>query len=79
MIPLITLFAPQIGALIGGSVIMERIFALPGMGRYLLDMLMRRDYLIVSGTNLIYAVFGLLLILMTDISYAWVDPRVRYR
>jgi len=52
---------------------------LPGMGRYLLDMLMRRDYLIISGTNLMYAVLGLGLILLTDISYAWADPRIRYR
>jgi peptide/nickel transport system permease protein len=79
MIPLLTMFVPQIGALVGGSVIMERIFALPGMGRYLLDTLTRRDYLIISGTNLLYAMLGLALILFTDISYAWVDPRIRYR
>ncbi|HUV44584.1 MAG TPA: ABC transporter permease [Dehalococcoidales bacterium] len=78
MIPLLTMFIPQIGVLIGGSVIMEQIFALPGMGRYLLDMLMKRDYLIVSGTNLIYAVIGMGLIILTDISYAWADPRIRY-
>lgn len=79
MIPVVTMLAPQVSALIGGSVIMEQIFALPGMGRYLLDMLQRRDYLIISGTNLVYGGFTLLLILLTDISYAWLDPRVRYR
>jgi len=78
-IPLATMMIPQFGALIGGSVIMEQIFALPGMGRYLLDVLQKRDYLVVSGTNLIYASFGMLLILLVDISYAWLDPRVRYR
>ena len=79
MIPLITMMIPQLGVLIGGSVIMEQIFALPGMGRYLLNMIARRDYLVVSGTNLLYASFTMFLILLTDISYAWLDPRVRYR
>jgi len=79
LIPLITMFAPQLGMLIGGSVIMEQIFCLPGMGRYLLETILRRDYLLVSGTNLIYGGFGMFLILLTDLSYAWADPRVRYR
>lgn len=79
LIPLITMFAPQLGFLIGGSVIMEQIFCLPGMGRYLLETITRRDYLLVSGTNLIYGGFAMFLILLTDISYAWADPRVRYK
>jgi len=79
LIPLITMFAPQIGMLIGGSVIMEQIFCLPGMGRYLLETITRRDYLLVSGTNLIYGGFAMFTILLTDLSYAWADPRVRYR
>ena len=79
MIPLVTMLIPQLGALIGGSVIMEQIFALPGMGRYLLSVIVKRDYLVVSGTNLIYAGFTMFLILLTDISYAYLDPRVRYR
>jgi len=79
MIPLVTMLIPQLGTLIGGSVIMEQIFALPGMGRYLLSVIVKRDYLVVSGTNLIYAGFTMFLILLTDISYAWLDPRIRYR
>ena len=79
LIPLITVFAPEIGMLIGGSVIMEQIFCLPGMGRYLLQTLLQRDYWVVSGTNLIFASFTMFLILLTDLSYAYVDPRVRYR
>lgn len=79
LIPVITMFAPQVGMLIGGSVIMEQIFCLPGMGRYLLETLTRRDYLLVSGTNLIYGGFAMFMILLTDLSYAWADPRVRYR
>ena len=79
LIPLITIFAPQIGLLIGGSVIMEQIFCLPGMGRYMLRMLLERDYWVVSGSNLIFAVFTMLLVLATDLSYAYLDPRIRYK
>lgn len=79
LVPLITIIAPEVSMLIGGSVIMEQIFNLPGMGRYLLNMIVDRDYVVVSGANLIFAAFTMFLILVTDISYAWLDPRVRYR
>ena len=79
LIPLVTIFAPQVGMLIGGSVIMEQIFVLPGMGQYMLRTLLERDYWVVSGANLIFAVFTMLLVLITDLSYAYLDPRIRYR
>lgn len=79
LIPLVTIFAPQIGLLIGGSVIMEQIFVLPGMGRYLLRMVLEREYWLVSGANLVFALFTMFVVLLTDISYAYLDPRVRYR
>ena len=79
LIPLVTIFAPQVGLLIGGSVIMERIFVLPGMGQYMLRTLLERDYWVVSGANLIFAVFTMLLVLVTDFSYAYLDPRIRYK
>jgi peptide/nickel transport system permease protein len=79
LIPLVTILAPEIGMLIGGAVIMEQIFCLPGMGRYLLTMVTERDYLIVSGTNLVFAGFTMFLVLATDLSYAFLDPRVRYK
>ena len=79
MIPLLNMFIPQISALIGGAVIMEQIFCLPGMGRYMLDMIIERDYWVVSGSNLIFATFTMFMILIIDISYAWADPRIRYR
>jgi len=65
--------------LIPGAVIMEQIFALPGMGRLFLDSINRRDYPFVTGINIILATFGMVLILLTDLSYAYLDPRVRYR
>jgi len=79
MIPVITMVAGQLFIMIGGTVIMEQIFNLPGMGRLFLDAIFRRDYPYVSGINLILASVGLVLILLTDLSYAYLDPRIRYR
>ncbi len=79
LIPVVTIMVGQLTVMIGGSVIMERIFNLPGMGRLLLDTLVKRDYSMVSGLNFTFALIGLLLILITDISYAYLDPRIRYK
>jgi len=79
LIPVVTIMIGQFTVMIGGSVIMEQIFNLPGMGRLLLDVLVKRDYPMVSGLNLIYALIGLALILATDLSYAYLDPRIRYQ
>jgi len=79
LIPVVTILIGQVTVLIGGSVIMEQIFNIPGMGRLFLDTLTKRDYLMVSGLNLFYGFIGLILILLTDLSYAYLDPRVRYR
>jgi peptide/nickel transport system permease protein len=79
LIPIITIIGLQLPVLIGGSVIMEQIFVLPGMGRLMLDALSARDYPIVSGVNLVMATVILLVNLLVDISYAWLDPRIRYR
>jgi len=79
LIPVVTLLVGQFTVLIGGSVIIEQIFNLPGMGRLLLDTLVKRDYLMVSGLNITYATVGILLIILTDLSYAYLDPRIRYR
>ena len=79
LIPVITMISGQVPIMIGGAVIMEQIFNLPGMGRLFLDAINRRDYPFVSGINVLLAAFGLVLILITDLTYAWLDPRVRYR
>jgi peptide/nickel transport system permease protein len=78
-LPLITMLGARIPGLLAGSVIMEQIFALPGMGRFMLDAINTRDYPVISGVNLIMAALTLVCILLTDISYAYVDPRIRYR
>ncbi len=79
MIPVITVVGGQVPILIGGSVIMEQIFVLPGIGRYMLDAIGQRDYSIISGVNLMMATVLLVVILLVDLSYAWLDPRIRYR
>ncbi|HEX9896999.1 MAG TPA: ABC transporter permease [Dehalococcoidales bacterium] len=79
MIPVVTIIGGQIPTLIGGAVIMEQIFCLPGIGRYMLDALGARDYPIISGCNLMMASILLVVILLVDMSYAWLDPRIRYR
>ncbi len=79
LIPVITIIGGMIPGLLGGSVIMEQIFALPGMGRYMLDAINMRDYNIISGWNIFMAGIVMIFIVLTDLAYAFVDPRIRYR
>jgi len=78
LIPVITVIGLQIPTLIGGIVIMETIFDIPGMGSYLFDATFRRDYPAIQGVNLVVAGFVLLSNLFVDISYSYLDPRIRY-
>ena len=79
MIPVITVVGAQVPVLIGGSVIMEQIFVLPGIGQFMINAIGQRDYPIISAVNLMMASVVLFLILLVDLSYAWLDPRIRYR
>jgi peptide/nickel transport system permease protein len=78
MIPVVTIMGLQLSALIGGTVIMESIFVLPGMGRFLIDAITWRDYPVIQGINLFLATGVILLNLLIDLVYAWLDPRIRY-
>ena len=78
MIPVVTIMGLQFSALIGGTVIMESIFVLPGMGRFLLDAITWRDYPVIQGINLFLAVGVVVLNLLIDLLYAFLDPRIRY-
>jgi len=79
LIPVVTVAAGMVPVLIGGSAVMEQIFALPGLGRYLLEALGKRDYPIISAINLTMGLFIMVLNLVVDLTYAWLDPRIRYR
>ncbi len=78
-IPIITVVGGQIPALLAGQIITEQIFALPGMGIAFLDALNTRDYPIISAINTMIATAVLIMNVIVDISYAWMDPRIRYR
>ena len=78
-IPLITSFGPMVLMLFGGSVIMEQIFNIPGLGRFFIDALNTRDYPIVQVMNLISASTFIFVTIVIDLSYAWLDPRIVYR
>ncbi|MFC1918524.1 ABC transporter permease [Chloroflexota bacterium] len=79
LIPVITVIGTQVAFLVGGSVIMETIFVLPGVGRLLIDALRKRDYPVISGVNLIMATFVLIINLVVDLTYAYLDPRIHYK
>ena len=78
LIPIVTLVGLHLPILIGGSVILEKIFVLPGLGRMFLDALDKRDYPVISAINLILSTVVLLNILLIDMLYPYFDPRIRY-
>ncbi len=77
-IPIVTTIGLQLPILVGGAVIIENIFNLPGLGRLLLDALTDRDYPVVSGINLFFGTAVMVINLLIDLLYAFLDPRVRY-
>jgi len=79
LIPVITIIGLNLPVLIGGSIILEEIFVLPGMGRLLIRVINNRDYTVLSGINLIMATTVLLINLVVDLTYAYLDPRVQYK
>ncbi len=79
LIPVVTLIGLQAPLLIGGAVIMEQIFVIPGMGLLLLEAVNQRDYPIITGVFLIVGVAVMLINLLVDLSYGLLDPKVRYR
>jgi peptide/nickel transport system permease protein len=79
LIPVVTLIGLQAPLLIGGAVILEQIFVIPGMGLLLIDAVSQRDYPIITGVFLIVGVAVMLINLMVDLSYGVLDPKVRYR
>jgi len=79
LIPVVTIIGMQLTLLVAGTVIMESIFSLPGMGRYLLSAITQRDYPVIQGINLIICSAIITLNLIVDLTYGLLDPRIRYR
>jgi peptide/nickel transport system permease protein len=79
LIPVITILGIQLRTLVGGSVLVEKVFNIPGMGRLMVDSVINKDFIIVQACILIIAAVVLLANLLVDISYGWLDPRIRYQ
>jgi len=77
-IPVITVIGLQFGSLLGGTVLTETVFAWPGLGRLLVSSILARDYPVIQGAILIFALLFVLINLLVDILYAYLDPKVRY-
>jgi ABC-type dipeptide/oligopeptide/nickel transport system permease component len=77
MLPVITVIGIQVGGLLGGAVLTETIFDMPGLGRLLVDSLLRRDYPVIQGCILVITVIFVVTNLVVDVTYAFFDPRVR--
>jgi peptide/nickel transport system permease protein len=78
MIPVVTILGLQVSLLFGGSVLVEYVFNIPGMGRLMADAVFSHDYQVVQAGVLIIALVVVLSNLLVDISYGWFDPRIRY-
>jgi len=78
MLPVVTIIGIQIAGILGGSVILESIFMLPGIGQYLIYSLSRWDYPVVQTLVLFFAVWIVLTNLVVDLTYGWLDPRIRF-
>ena len=78
LIPVVTVVGLQFGALLTGTIITETIFSWPGLGRLLIQAIRTRDYPLIQAGVLIIAATYVLVNLLTDLVYAWLDPRIRY-
>ena len=79
LIPVVTLVGMQVPIMVGGAVIIEQIFSLPGMGRLILDAIKHRDQPLITGVLLLFSIALVLINLMVDLTYAYLDPRVHYK
>jgi oligopeptide transport system permease protein len=78
ILPVVSYLGPAAANLLTGSVVVETIFGLPGIGRYFVQGALGRDYTLVMGTVIVIAIFVIVFNLVVDVLYAWLDPRVRY-
>ena len=78
MLPIVTVSGWSLGLLLGGTIIIEKIFVIPGMGSLLLQAITARDYVLIMGDVLVFALAVLIINLLVDVVYAWLDPRIRY-
>jgi peptide/nickel transport system permease protein len=78
LIPVVTLLGLGVAIVFGGSVFVEQVFAIPGMGRLLVQSVFQQDYVVVQSGVLLISFIVIMSNLVVDISYVWLDPRIRY-
>ncbi|MEX0899197.1 MAG: oligopeptide ABC transporter permease OppB [Gammaproteobacteria bacterium] len=79
LLPVVSYLGPAVAAVLTGSLVVEQIFGLPGIGRYFIQGALNRDYTLVMGVVVFYGAFVIAMNLVVDLLYAWLDPQVRYR
>lgn len=78
LIPVVTYVGPMVATILTGSFVIERIFAIPGMGKYFVESVGNRDYTVIMGMTIFYAAFLVIMVLLVDILYVLIDPRIKY-
>ena len=79
LLPAITITGLKFAELLGGAILTETVFAWPGVGRYMFEAIRNRDYPVIQGTTLVFALLFMLTSLAVDLLYGWLDPRIRHR
>ena len=78
LIPVITYVGPMVAAILTGSFVIEKIFHIPGIGGYFVESINSRDYTTIMGLTVFYAAFYIIMVLLVDVAYALVDPRIKF-
>lgn len=78
LIPVVSYIGPMIAAIVTGSFVIERIFGIPGMGKFFVSSISNRDYTMIMGITVFYSIFVILAVLIVDIVYVFIDPRIKY-
>ena len=77
ILPVVTVLGPAIAAITTGGFVVELVFAIPGLGRYFVEAVQQLDYTVIMGTTVFYGAFLVLMVIVVDLLYGWIDPRVR--
>jgi ABC-type dipeptide/oligopeptide/nickel transport system permease component len=77
ILPVVTVLGPQIAVITTGGFVVELVFAIPGLGRYFVQAVQQLDYTVIMGTTVFYGAFLVLMVIIVDILYGFIDPRVR--
>lgn len=78
LIPVVTYLGPMVAAIMTGSFVIEKIFAIPGIGQYFVESITNRDYTTIMGITVFYAIFYIIMVLIVDVLYAVIDPRIKF-